>query len=73
MKMLVTPEWLHEKIEADPDDAECEARPGSERCAGDGKPCYVGAGTEDAHWRCGTSGCGSDYLAGRKAPNTSEG
>lgn len=27
-------------------------------CSKDGKPCYVGAGTNDAHWRCGTSQCG---------------
>jgi hypothetical protein len=26
---------------------------GNETCA-DGKPCYVGRGTRDAHWRCGT-------------------
>jgi hypothetical protein len=26
-------------------------------CAFDGKPCYVGGGTDDAHYRCGTSAC----------------
>jgi hypothetical protein len=34
-------------------------------CVGDKRPCYVGRWTDDAHWRCGTSQCGSDYLAGR--------
>jgi trimethylamine:corrinoid methyltransferase-like protein len=29
-----------------------------DRCARDGAPCYVGAGTDDAHYRCGTSACG---------------
>jgi hypothetical protein len=28
-------------------------------CLHDGAPCYVGAGTDDAHWRCGTVQCGS--------------
>lgn len=45
---------------------------GTDRCVGDGKPCYVGANTDDAHWRCGTSGCGSDYLAGRAALSQGE-
>jgi hypothetical protein len=26
-------------------------------CKHDGKPCHVSAGTDDAHWRCGTSAC----------------
>lgn len=29
----------------------------SDICAHDDKPCYVGADTDDAHWRCGTSSC----------------
>jgi len=29
-----------------------------EICHKDGAPCYVGKGTEDAHWRCGTGACG---------------
>ena len=28
-----------------------------EHCPGDDGHCYVGAGTDDAHWRCGTSAC----------------
>lgn len=40
-------------------------RPAPELCVGDGKPCYASAGTDDAHWRCGTRQCGSDYLSGR--------
>lgn len=26
-------------------------------CHKDGRPCYVGRGTDDAHWRCGTIQC----------------
>lgn len=32
--------------------------PPVEICIGDGKPCYVGARTADAHHRCGTVQCG---------------
>ena len=28
-----------------------------DRCPADGKPCRVGAGTDDAHHRCGTTAC----------------
>jgi hypothetical protein len=36
-------------------------------CKHDGKPCHVSAGTDDAHWRCGTSACqpAADASAGR--------
>lgn len=30
---------------------------GAQVCGHDGQPCYVGLGTNDAHWRCGTSAC----------------
>lgn len=28
------------------------------RCNKDGASCHVGKGTDDVHWRCGTSACG---------------
>lgn len=27
-------------------------------CVKDGQPCFVGRGTDDAHFRCGTVQCG---------------
>jgi hypothetical protein len=30
-----------------------------ELCPKDKRPCYVGGGTDDAHWRCGTVACKS--------------
>lgn len=30
----------------------------SHLCSRDGQPCYVGADTDDAHYRCGTVQCG---------------
>lgn len=39
-------------------------------CKNDGKPCHVGGGTDDAHWRCGTVQCGlaQSPTTGRKNP-----
>ncbi len=41
---------------ADPNRSDAMIRP--DMCPSDDLPCYVGQGTDDAHWRCGTVQCG---------------
>ncbi|HKT52902.1 MAG TPA: hypothetical protein VJP88_00505 [Caulobacteraceae bacterium] len=62
--------WFERKVEIEGNDLVSVGvgLAGPDLCAHDGRPCYVSAGTDDAHWRCGTSACpgsqsvGSDQL-----------
>jgi hypothetical protein len=40
---------------------------GAQTCGKDRQPCYVGADTDDAHWRCGTVQCGLATPSPREA------
>ena len=58
--------WFERKVEIEGNDLVSVGvgLAGPDLCAHDGRPCYVSAGTDDAHWRCGTSACPGSQSVG---------